>query len=63
MDQVPMKAARTGWQVVSAGTYYSLGIKADGTLWAWGYNGSGQLGNGSTVDAETPVRAGDAADK
>jgi alpha-tubulin suppressor-like RCC1 family protein len=32
------------WQEVKAGSEFSLGIKEDGTLWGWGFNGSGQLG-------------------
>lgn len=35
-------------------------VRADGTLWAWGYNGVGQLGDGSTVtESPTPVRVGE----
>jgi len=31
---------------VSAGSRHSMAIKTDGSLWAWGWNRSGQLGNG-----------------
>ena len=31
---------------VAAGSFHSLGLKADGSLWAWGYNLFGQLGLG-----------------
>jgi hypothetical protein len=33
------------WQNVSAGENHALAIKNDGSLWAWGYNSSGQLGD------------------
>jgi alpha-tubulin suppressor-like RCC1 family protein len=33
-------------------------IKTDGTLWAWGYNGSGQLGLGDAIDRSSPVQIG-----
>ena len=39
----------------AAGTYHSLVLCSDGTLAAWGYNGSGQLGNGSTAQSTIPV--------
>lgn len=39
---------------------FTLGIKADGTLWAWGYNVDGELGNGSTNTVWTPLQIGTA---
>lgn len=35
---------------VAAGAYHSLALKADGTVWAWGANDCGQLGNGTYSD-------------
>jgi alpha-tubulin suppressor-like RCC1 family protein len=32
-------------------------IMSDGTLWEWGYNKYGQLGDGSTNDSDTPMQA------
>ncbi len=40
---------------VATGIYYSLFVKADGTLWAMGRNTFGQLGDGTTNDTFTPV--------
>ncbi|HZS91907.1 MAG TPA: hypothetical protein VFE42_31040 [Chloroflexota bacterium] len=37
----------TGVKAIAAGYYHSLAVKSDGTVWAWGYNGNGQLGTGS----------------
>jgi alpha-tubulin suppressor-like RCC1 family protein len=41
---------------IGGGTYHSLALKRDGTVWAWGRNVAGQLGDGSTTDRPTPVR-------
>ncbi|MDT7512913.1 InlB B-repeat-containing protein [Bifidobacterium sp. H1HS10N] len=40
---------------VSGGYHYSLAVGSDGNAWAWGYNGYGQLGDGSTNDKSAPV--------
>ena len=42
---------------VAAGGEHSVALKIDGTVWAWGRNTYGQLGNGETTDINyTPVR-------
>jgi hypothetical protein len=40
---------------VAAGDYHTLAIKSDGTLWAWGDNSDGQLGDGTTTDRLSSV--------
>jgi alpha-tubulin suppressor-like RCC1 family protein len=40
----------TGVASVSAGSGHSLALKLDGTVWAWGANSNGQLGDGTTTD-------------
>src|SRR5881628_2032757 len=41
---------------VAAGWGHSVALKSDGTVWAWGYNGYGQLGDGTTTQRLTPVQ-------
>ncbi|WP_018654574.1 S8 family serine peptidase [Actinomadura flavalba] len=40
---------------LAAGGSHTLAVKNDGTVRAWGLNGSGQLGNGTTTNSTTPV--------
>ena len=40
----------------SAGGEHTLALKADGTVWAWGSNDEGQLGDGTTTMRSTPVQ-------
>ncbi len=46
------------WTGISAGRDFTLGIKSDGTLWAWGRNTSGQIGDGTTTSKPAPVQIG-----
>ncbi|NBD24942.1 RCC1 domain-containing protein [Paenibacillus glycinis] len=41
---------------IATGDYHNLAIESDGTLWSWGLNGQGQLGDGTTADRNAPVR-------
>ena len=44
-------------QAIGAGFYHSLAFDdQEGSIWAWGYNGDGELGNNSTVSSNVPVQ-------
>ncbi|MGB3442919.1 MAG: hypothetical protein WBA97_29610 [Actinophytocola sp.] len=43
-------------QVADASDGHSLALLADGSVYAWGGNGSGQLGNGTTTGSTVPVQ-------
>ena len=45
----------TNWSQVSAGRLHTAAIKTDGTLWTWGYNSYGQLGNMMFDDKSSPI--------
>jgi alpha-tubulin suppressor-like RCC1 family protein len=40
---------------IAAGGQQSLAVGSDGKVYAWGYNGEGELGNNSTTDSSVPV--------
>lgn len=44
-----------GVSLVAAGARHSMARKADGSVVAWGKNGAGELGNGTTTNSATPV--------
>ncbi|NLH98183.1 MAG: hypothetical protein GX446_01680 [Chthonomonadales bacterium] len=41
---------------IAAGTWHSMALKSDGTVWAWGHNYRGKLGDGTTTNRTTPVQ-------
>ncbi|MET0234928.1 MAG: hypothetical protein ABW224_09845, partial [Kibdelosporangium sp.] len=41
---------------LASGGSHTLNARADGTMWAWGDNASGQLGNGTTTGSTTPLQ-------
>ena len=49
----------TDWTTnISMGSRHCLAVKSDNTLWAWGYNNTGTLGNGGTAAISSPVQIG-----
>jgi alpha-tubulin suppressor-like RCC1 family protein len=52
----PVAQALTVTPVVEAGSAHSIALKFDGTVWTWGSNAYGQLGNGNNTDSSTPVQ-------
>lgn len=52
------------WAKVPNNGFPAVGgaIKTDGTLWLWGQNGNGQLGDGTTTDTSSPNQLGSATD-
>jgi RHS repeat-associated protein len=49
----PLQVPIAGVSKVSAAGFHSLALKTDGTLWAWGYDGDGQLGDGTAGGSRT----------
>ena len=46
----------TNWKQVSGGKLHTACIKTDGTLWTWGDNTSGQLGDNTSTKRSSPVQ-------
>ncbi len=47
---------------IAAGENHTFALKNDGTVWAWGDNSVGQLGDGTTTNSSTPVQLSGIAD-
>ena len=61
-SNVPVAVKTTGTPLddktiiqVIAGASYSLALASDGTIYSWGGNGKGQLGNGTAINSTIPV--------
>ena len=52
----PKLVSRDRWITVSAGDSHTVAVQEDGTVWAWGRNQAGQLGDGTEADQNVPLR-------
>jgi len=50
----------SNWKSIANGVYHIVAIKTDGTLWAWGSNYYGELGDGTNIGKNVPTRIGNA---
>ena len=60
--QIPGNTWRTTGLSGGAANGRSGAIKTDGTMWAWGDNGQGQLGQNSTTNYSSPIQVGSDTD-
>jgi alpha-tubulin suppressor-like RCC1 family protein len=54
----PVLISSSSWNKLSSGLYYNLAIKNDFTLWGWGANLTGQLGDSTSASKSSPVQIG-----
>ena len=53
----PTQIPGTNWDLIKGSLgYWALATKTDGTLWGWGTNGPGQLGQNSTAYYSSPIQ-------
>ena len=55
-SSVPLQVPVHGVVAVSAGGFHTLALSGDGTVWSWGLNSLGQLGDGTTAYGSNSVR-------
>ncbi|GAB1692584.1 Ig-like domain-containing protein [Krasilnikovia sp. M28-CT-15] len=58
--QAASSTAAVSWRSVEAGFLNTCATRTDGTLWCWGANRRGELGDGTTIARSTPVQVGTA---
>ncbi len=58
-SKVPVQiGSGQSWKAVTAGDNHTMALRSDGTIWAFGNNGNGQLGDGSGATTNFLVQAG-----
>lgn len=55
MTPVGVTLSGVSSEVLSGGYAYSCALMADGTVWCWGENSYGQIGDGTFVERHTPI--------
>ena len=46
------------WKQLAVGGQFACGVRTDGTLWCWGDDAFGQLGDGQTTMQPSPIQVG-----
>lgn len=59
---VQVDAGTATWASTSAGGGHVCAIRSDGTLWCWGFNFNGEVGDGTTAERSSPVQVGASTD-
>ena len=52
----PVQTPGTTWSEVHDAQYHVIGLKTDGTLWAWGYDGHGELAQNNNINYSSPAQ-------
>ena len=59
-SDIPMAPAKVAELVdvesIAAGGQHSVALKKDGSVWTWGWNNQGQLGDGNTSNRKSPIQ-------
>jgi len=54
----PVQIGTSSWSQIVLGPYNAIAIRNDKSLFVWGGNSAGQIGDGTTVDKSSPVQIG-----
>jgi alpha-tubulin suppressor-like RCC1 family protein len=56
VNDAPIIRIWPGVRQIACGYYHNIAIQQDWTVWAWGYNAQGQLGDGTTAQYNLPIQ-------
>lgn len=58
--RIDLRSPTTAWVTMASGYGHTLALRDNGTLWGWGYNLAGQLGDGTLTNHTAPTQIGTA---